>query len=756
MAEQTATARSLLGPGAFLGGLAGGLAALVTLSILTLSDSQAAEQPPIIPRTEPAPNGGAATASPTESSAPAPAAGSELGLEKASENTNPSSPSPKQQRAKEGFNSRFKTQVVADQPSAPGERFVLQGEPLRTLPGTLGDPLRVLAVLPGVASPFPGLPFYAVRGASPGTSAYFLDGMRLPQLFHLLVGGGVVHAELVEQVDFHPSGYDVRYGRAAGGIVSATTRPARSDDQHFEVALRLYDVSALAELKLPGDVHVSVSGHYGYPGPILHAIDNQINLAYWDYQLRLDWRGLTVQALGAFDSLDLQVAGGDVPLTAQSTRISFHRLQVRGRSGPGPLALEGALVGGLDEAGDLSGRGVHKLFLGWRGSLNARWRWLRIQAGTDGELSRFTAENFDLGLRKLKFVYDLEGPARTNPSGSDATRDELGELGDERVGVVASAYVQAEAELVPRRVTLTAGGRLDVYHAGGTTLIGIDPRAQLHLRLTPWLEMRIAGGIYRQPPSFPLLLPGIDTFALKLGLQQATGGTITEEIKLPASITAQVTGYYQRFDNFTDLPPLGARVCAAPPPPTLTGAAATLVRLTDGQAYGMELLVRRSSGHFTGWIAYTLSRSERNFPCGLRPADYDQTHILNVVAQVRLPWRIVLGARLYVATGRPDTLLPSPDSPDDVLGTRNNVRLPNFVELDLRFDKEWRFRRFFLTAFVEVLNATFSRTVFYYSYDHEPVSFSQATGGPATYSQAPPEQVGFNWILPSLGLRGGF
>ncbi len=664
--------------------------------------------------------------------------------------------SDKQEKEEE---SRFTTEVVAEQPAHRGpkaERFSLQGEQMRTLPGTLGDPLRTLALLPGVVAPFPGLPLYAVRGASPGTSAYFLDGMRLPQLFHLLIGGGVVHAELLDQVDFYPSGYDARFGRAAGGIVSATTRPGRSDGQHFEVALRLYDVSALLELKLFRDLRITVSGHYGYPGPILHAIDNKIGLSYWDYQVRLDWRGLTIQALGAFDSLSLQLSDADLPLNGQSTRLSFHRLQIREQATFQNVGVEAALIGGLDEAGDLSGRGIHKLFIGWRALLHGHWRFLRFQLGTDGEVSRFSAENFDIGLRRLQFIYDLEGPARTSASGTDATRDELGEIGDERTGIVAGFYAQTELEFAQRRIRLTGGTRLDVYHAAETTLLGFDPRIQLHLQLRPWLQIHLGGGIYQQPPSFPLLLPGIDTFALKLGLQRATGGSLSEEIQLPAAFRAQLTGYYQRFDNFTDLPPLGVHVCAAPPPPQLSGAAATLVRLTSGQAYGLEVLLRRHSGRISGWIAYTLSRSERNLPCGLRPADYDQTHVLNVVLQVRLPYRIVLGTRLYVATGRPDTLIKTADSADDALSLRNNVRLPDFVELDLRFDKEWRFARWHLTAFVEVLNATFSRTVFYYSYARELTTDSAGTGGNSMGMASPPQEVGFRWILPSLGLRGGF
>jgi hypothetical protein len=649
--------------------------------------------------------------------------------------------------------------VRAPKVAAPkdAEHFSLSGEPLRTLPGTLGDPFRVLSMLPGVASPVPGLPIYSIRGASPGTSGFFLDGMRLPQLFHLLIGGAVVHANLIDQVDFFPSGYDASIGRLAGGAVSATTRPARNDGQHVEVGVRVYDLSGLVELKLPHEVHLSVSGHYGYPGPILAAVDDRIHLSYWDYQLRLDYHGLTVQALGSYDSLEIKNAAGSEYVSPQNSRMMFHRLQIRERLHRGPLELEAALHGGYDEAGDVSGRGVRKLALGWRALFLVRWWRLKLQGGVDGELAQFDGQRFDLGLRNLAFVRDAEGPARVSGKDPDRTPDELGDLGRPRTGLTNSVWLQGSVELYPKRATLTVGARLDAYHADGVTLLGVDPRAQLDLVLQPWLRMHIGGGVYQQPPSFPVLLPGIDTFALQLGLQRATGGSITEELKLPADVSLSATGFYQLFNNVTDLPPLGVLACAPPPPESLTGTTATLMRVTDGAAYGLEVLLRRTKGRFTGWIAYTLSRSERVYPCGVRPSDYDQTHVLNVVAQVQLPRGFAVGARLMVSSGRPETLLPPSQRVDGSmlgldpsgLGVRNNIRLPTFVQLDVRADKTWQFRRFYVAAFLEVVNATFSRTNLYLSYP-------DAESGAATGTYGKPEIVGFSWVLPSIGVRGGF
>src|SRR4029079_12153300 len=114
---------------------------------------------------------------------------------------------------------------------------------------------------------------------------------------------------------------------------------------------------------------------------------------------------------------------------------------------------------------------------------------------------------------------------------------------------------------------------------------------------------------------------------------------------------------------------------------SLRGAPALVTRQVDGQSYGMELMVRRQAERVSGWVSYTLGRAERLFSCGLRPADYDQTHILNVVVQVRLPWRLMAGARLSYASGRAVTLFTPPDGSSTV---RNNARLPDYVQLDLR------------------------------------------------------------------------
>ena len=616
-----------------------------------------------------------------------------------------------------------------------GERFTIRDEELRQSAGTGGDPFRVIGSLPGVIQPVPLLPVYIVRGGSPGMTGFFLDGMRVPLLFHLVFVDGVIHPRIIDRIDFYPGSYDVTFGRFSSGVTDAATRAARTDaPAHGEVELRLFDASALIELRLPAGVSVLAAGRYGFPGPLVHLFEPGVEINYWDYQLRADWRGLTLEAIGSFDSLKLNLAsfGGRQNVDAQFL-TTFHRVQLRDRFRSGPVEMEAALVGGLDRMTVLSGQGVQKLALSARFEARARWPWWMLQAGADAEISRYRGEQF-------------------TADGTAAAPDQLGELAGDRDGVVAGAFAQGSLvldRLVGRPAAVTLGVRSDVYHAGPVTLLGIEPRLLFRYSPLPQLELFGGFGLYQQPPSFPVPLPGIDTFALQLGLQRAWQGSVGIKVKLPLDLSVSATGYFGKFSNMNDVViDFVAAGCTSPPPESLTGIPAYITRQIGGAGYGMELLLRRQEGRVTGWIAYTLSRAERVYSCGLGPSDFDQAHVLNVALQVRLPWRLMAGGRLRFTSGRPYTQLGVDFASMTVSGSRNNARLPSYVQLDLRIDREWIFDRFSLAVFLEAINVTYAESVFGVTYPKDPVLMI------TRYDQ--PQIQGFRWVVPSLGVRGWF
>jgi hypothetical protein len=111
----------------------------------------------------------------------------------------------------------------------------------------------------------------------------------------------------------------------------------------------------------------------------------------------------------------------------------------------------------------------------------------------------------------------------------------------------------------------------------------------------------------------------------------------------------------------------------------------------EGRAYGLEFQVEKVKGRLTGWVSYTLSRSELKVDGINRndwyPSNYDKTHDVTVVAQYKLSEKWKFGGNFAFMTGRPITY---PDSRYVYEGVvvpnytnRNGARTPTYHRLDL-------------------------------------------------------------------------
>ena len=115
-----------------------------------------------------------------------------------------------------------------------------------------------------------------------------------------------------------------------------------------------------------------------------------------------------------------------------------------------------------------------------------------------------------------------------------------------------------------------------------------------------------------------------------------------------------------------------------------------------GRAYGAEFLLKKRTGRFTGWIAYTLSRSEtmideinggKPYPTG-----YDRTHDVSVVGVFKLGNRTTLSMNWSYSSGMPITV---PTGKYWMKGRivhaysdRNAYRLPAYHRLDISLTLE--------------------------------------------------------------------
>lgn len=121
-----------------------------------------------------------------------------------------------------------------------------------------------------------------------------------------------------------------------------------------------------------------------------------------------------------------------------------------------------------------------------------------------------------------------------------------------------------------------------------------------------------------------------------------------------------------------------------------------------GRTYGLEVFFKKRTGKFTGWISYTLSRSERKFPTVNNEtwyaSRYDRTHDLSVVLMYDITPRINVSASFVYYTGIAATfpsgkyLLNGQIVP--YYGLRNQDRFPDYHRMDIAATFVLKKRRF--------------------------------------------------------------
>lgn len=129
-----------------------------------------------------------------------------------------------------------------------------------------------------------------------------------------------------------------------------------------------------------------------------------------------------------------------------------------------------------------------------------------------------------------------------------------------------------------------------------------------------------------------------------------------------------------------------------------TGAEITLNPTVEGEllygkgrAYGLELYLKRKKGVFTGWISYTLARTELQFnqinKGAWYPAKHDRTHDLSIVAMYDLSERVKLSSTFVFYTGNAVTFPTGKYVIDgqiiNLYSDRNGSRFPNYHRLDI-------------------------------------------------------------------------
>jgi len=641
--------------------------------------------------------------------------------------------------------------VRGEPPPREVTRRELSRRELSRIPGTNGDALKAIQSLPGVARA-PGLSgLLIVRGSAPADTQIFVDGTPVPIVYHFGSFSSVVPTEAIEKLNFYPGNFGAQYGRAMGGIVDVKLREQNTDGKlHGMAQVDLIDARVMANGPLPFAKNWTffVAGRRSWIdawiGPVLDKAaggSTSITSApvYYDYQAFLETKPTAssrfrIGYFGSDDKLKVFLKGpveGEPAIAGDlGLHTGFGRFQALYENQISDAVRVRANVAYGYDATNLNA-GSLKLNIDTnpltsRGEVSVKATdWLTVNVGEDVNYTHAKVE--------------VHAPPPPRPGeASPGPINTQGLMVQDSSRDIFRPGMYGELELTPtERLRLVAGGRAD--YSDDTQKW--DPSIRTSARYTivnefPKTIAKAGWGTFYQPPQ----PQETDSVFGSAGLRsnKATHYSVGAEQEITRHVDLSIEGYYK------DLTSLVTRL------PTAQGN--EYFNTGSGYVAGMELLLRyKADEHFFGWIAYTLSRSERRDTDdkGLTLFQYDQPHILTALGSYKLGKGWEIGARFRYVSGSlytPCTGIggfydSASGSYSCISGTAFSQRLSAFHQLDVRVDKTWEFRAWKLSAYLDLYNV----------YNHQSpddvshnFNFSREV-----------EQKGLP-IIPSLGLRAEF
>ena len=594
------------------------------------------------------------------------------------------------------------------------------------------DVLKTIQLMPGVQSGAEGFSGIYVRGGGPDENLLLLDGISLYNAEHMLGLFSIFQPEAVKKVTLYKGSFPARYGGRTSSIIDVRTNDGNLHETHGTVGVGvLCDKFHLEGPIAKGRTAYSISArgmHTFLFDGILRAAKVPANYYFFDMNGKLTHR---------FSDRDRLF------LNAYYGRDIFHFMDED----------EYEIAGGSNEYRKYD----DKTHIRWGNLLtSARWNHVfngrlfsnatvaftdyRMRMGyTTSEKSQDTKYyykykfDYGSGIRDLTAKIDFDyTPAprhiikfggeyvnhayipetyttveKENDKGqmvTDTTYTNKKEKN--RLGHEMSVYIEDDFT-VGGWLTLNPGVHLAMFLTSGRTYWSPEPRMSAKVDFGKGVSVKAA---YSRMAQYVHLLSSAQiTLPIDLWVP------ITRNIK---PVTADqyslglyynglpgwefsVEGYWKDMHNVLEYKD-GVSFMAS------SQSWEDNVVMGDGRAYGVEVFIQKTIGKTTGWLGYTLAKSDRVFSNGLinngerYPYRYDRRHNISLVVNQRLGKKWDLSAVWTFATGG-TTTIPERESivmlPDgtftqiDYAPHRNNYRLPPSHRLNIGVNYHKRLRR---------------------------------------------------------------
>ncbi|MGE5499945.1 MAG: TonB-dependent receptor [Syntrophothermus sp.] len=658
-------------------------------------------------------------------------------------------------------------------------QITLSPESLSKLPN-LGekDIFRSLQLLPGISSLNDGSSGMYVRGGTPDQNLILLDGITVYHVDHFFGFFSAFNADAIKDIQVYKGGFEAKFGGRLSSVVDLTGKTGSTNKFQMGVGANLLSANAVAEIPVfeKGSLLLSVrrsyadiinSGFYDkiykfltggssptsgrQPGqgrmngmgqmetsftPDFYFYDLNAKLSY--YLSKKDF--LSVSFYNGQDYLNKSQDAQQVNVRLGSTTSSSTRTNT-----------------------DITDWGNTGSSLKWTRQWNDRW-FSEMTFSFSHYFSRNTIDNsFDLNIRNTggsflspssrliqdngindyTFKYDNNyllsadhrfdfGVQYSNISTGYkySVNDTLSIVDRNQKGYNIAAYAQDKWNLLPE-LDFTYGIR-STYFAP-TSEFYIEPRASFQYRLSDMMRVKGAVGQYYQfinRIASENVLEGSRDFWLISGSDLKPGSAIHYILGTEYETSGylfSIEGYYKDLYNLLEFT---QRVIRSNQNRLLNrNNYVTNFFQGSGTAQGVEFLIQKKVGSFSGWASYTLGQVKYTFPefdgGDPFPANQDKTHEVKLVGTYETgSWNF--SASWVYSTGMPYTapegqyfvtLLDGTKTSYIHVSEKNSYRLPDYHRLDISASYKFDNKSLNGKMGVSVFNVYNRENIWYKKYD---------------------------------------
>lgn len=567
--------------------------------------------------------------------------------------------------------------------------------------GGICDPLKAVQFLPGVSSSGEGSCNYNVRGGGNGQNVVILDNAPIFNPNHILGFFSVFNPEVISTLKLYKGNMPADRGGRAASIMDIKLRNGNSNK--LKCSMLVGNIASEMTCDIPlqkGRSSILISGRRAYPDIYLVASPNEklkdSHLNFYDLNIK------TNTIINENQRLSMSFYSGQDKMAAQniftqwSNRIASLNWDQTYKN---DLYLRTSLFGnqfnyesGYEAQNRFTLGGGLSIVGGKQDVIYQINRNASASMGISVQHDRFSAGDLSVEANKEEIAhFDFPSSKGIESALYFAGNVKLWNRLSVDVGTRFSFFNRAGDEQRNRSKSEAIYQKGTLYPKAAASYNQIEPRVNLRYAFAP-SQYLVAS--YNRMAQYIHLLQSSSTYvpmdywiscSEKVKPQLADQWTLGYRKNPIDNVGLEFSAecYYKKLANAMDYK-AGADIL-------MNNNVENELVFGEGRAYGLELMLKKSTGTITGWMSYTLSRSELKME-GINNhawyrAQQDRTHDFSIVLNGQLSEKVSWSANWVYYTGKavsfPKGKYLFAGSVVNLYGDRNQDRMPDYHRLDV-------------------------------------------------------------------------